>query len=131
MLKNADIFIGVSKPQLISAEEVKKMNPDPIIFALSNPEPEIFPEEAKKGGAKIIATGRSDFPNQINNVLVFPGIFKGILEARIPQIEEKHKLAAAQALAAIIENPSPEKLIPSPLDPKVAEIIAHAVMQVK
>ncbi len=127
VLKGADVFVGVSKPNLITAEEVKTMNSDPIIFALSNPEPEILPDEARKGGARIIATGRSDFPNQINNVLVFPGLFKWILEARIPQIEEKHKIAAAEALAKMVANPSPELIIPSALDKSVAEQVSEAV----
>ena len=126
-LVGADVFIGVSKPNLITAEEVKTMNPDPIIFALSNPEPEILPAEAEKGWASIIATGRSDFPNQVNNVLVFPGLFKGVLEARIPQIETKHKLAAAQALANFIKNPTKEEILPSALNKEVAEVIAQAV----
>lgn len=126
-LVGADVFIGVSKPNLITAEEVKTMNPDPIIFALSNPEPEILPAEAEKGGASIIATGRSDFPNQVNNVLVFPGLFKGVLEARIPQIETKHKLAAAEALANFIKNPTKEEILPSALNKEVAEVIAQAV----
>lgn len=127
VLKNADVFIGVSKPKLITAEEVKTMNSDPIIFALSNPEAEILPDEARKGGARIIATGRSDFPNQINNLLVFPGLFKWILEARIPQIEEKHKIAAAEVLANMVKEPNPEKIIPSPLDKNIAEQVAEAV----
>lgn len=126
-MKGADVFIGVSRPNLITAEEIKTMNSDPIIFALSNPEPEIFPDEARKGGAKIIATGRSDFPNQINNVLVFPGLFKGILEARISQIEEKHKIAAAEALAKMVNTPNPEMIIPSALDKSVAEKVSEAV----
>ena len=126
-LVGADVFIGVSKPNLITAEEVKTMNPDPIIFALSNPEPEILPAEAEKGWANIIATGRSDFPNQVNNVLVFPGLFKGVLEARIPQIETKHKLAAAEALANFIKNPTKEEILPSALNKEVAEVIAQAV----
>lgn len=126
-LLGADVFIGVSKPNLITAEEVKTMNPDPIIFALSNPEPEILPAEAEKGGASIIATGRSDFPNQVNNVLVFPGLFKGVLEARIPQIETKHKLAAAKALANFIKNPTKEEILPSALNKEVAKVIAQAV----
>ena len=126
-LVGADVFIGVSKPNLITAEEVKTMNPDPIIFALSNPEPEILPAEAEKGWANIIATGRSDFPNQVNNVLVFPGLFKGVLEARIPQIETKHKLAAAEVLANFIKNPTKEGILPSALNKEVAEVIAQAV----
>lgn len=119
--------MGVSKPNLISAEEVKKMNADPIIFALSNPEPEIMPEEAKLGGARIIATGRSDFPNQVNNVLAFPGLFKGALEARIPQIEHKHLIAVSEALAHYVAEPNPEMIIPSALDKGVAEVVANAV----
>lgn len=126
-LVGADVFIGVSKPNLITAEEVKTMNPDPIIFALSNPEPEILPAEAEKGWASIIATGRSDFPNQVNNVLVFPGLFKGVLEARIPQIETKHKLAAAKAVANFIKNPTKEEILPSALNKEVVEVIAQAV----
>lgn len=129
-LVGADVFIGVSKPNLISAEDVKKMNSDPILFALSNPEPEITPDEAKKWGATIIATGRSDFPNQVNNVLVFPGLFKGLLEARIPKVEKKHKLAAAQALANYLKNPTRDEILPSALDKQVATVIADAVKAV-
>lgn len=130
VLVGADIFIGVSKPNLIAAQEVKTMNADSIIFALSNPEPEILPTEAEKGGAKIIATGRSDFPNQVNNVLAFPGLFKGALEARIPQIEDKHLIAVAEALAQMVKNPTPAEIIPSALDKTVAEIVAQAVKSV-
>lgn len=126
-LVGADVFIGVSKPNLITAEEVKSMNPDPIIFALSNPEPEILPAEAEKGGASIIATGRSDFPNQVNNVLVFPGLFKGVLEARISQITTEHKLIAAKALADYLPEQSRTMILPSPLDKGVAEAIAEAI----
>ena len=129
-LVGADVFIGVSKPNLISAEDVKKMNSDPILFALSNPEPEITPDEAKKWGATIIATGRSDFPNQVNNVLVFPGLFKGLLEARIPKVEKKHKRAAAQALADYLKNPTRDEILPSALDKQVATVIADAVKAV-
>ena len=125
----ADVFVGVSKPNLISAEEVKTMNSDPIIFALSNPEPEILPEEARKWGASIIATGRSDYPNQINNVLVFPGLFKGLLAARIAQVEQKHMIAAAEALAKYVQNPNKDEIIPSALDKDVAELVAKAVAE--
>ena len=128
-LRWADVFVGVSKPNLISAEEVKTMNSDPIIFALSNPEPEILPEEAKKWGASIIATGRSDYPNQINNVLVFPGLFKGLLAARIAQVEKKHMIAAAEALATYVQNPNEDEIIPSALDKDVAELVAKAVAE--
>jgi len=106
VLVGADVFVGVSRPNLISSNEVRTMNQDPIIFALSNPEPEIMPEEAYAGGAAIVATGRSDFPNQVNNVLAFPGLFKGILEARIPQIEHKHLIAVAKALADYVKTPT-------------------------
>ncbi len=127
-LVDADIFVGVSQPNLMTAQEVKLMAKDPIIFALSNPTPEIMPEESKLGGATIIGTGRSDFPNQVNNALAFPGLFRGVLDARIPQIHEVHKIAAAQALANYVKHPSPEKIIPSLLDEGVAEVVAKAVM---
>lgn len=126
-LVHADVFVGVSKPNLISAREVATMNENPIIFALSNPEPEIMPEEAYAGGAAIVATGRSDFPNQVNNVLAFPGLFKGALEARIPQFEHKHLIAVAKALADYVQNPSKDEIIPSALDKNVAAIVAEAV----
>jgi len=99
---------------------------EPIIFAMANPIPEIMPDEALKGGAKIIATGRSDYPNQINNVLAFPGVFKGALEIRA-KITDKMKLAAAEALAKMVKNPSPDKIIPSPFDEGVADAVAEAV----
>ena len=105
------------------------MNSNPIIFALSNPEPEILPEEARKWGASIIATGRSDYPNQINNVLVFPGLFKGLLAARIAQVEKKHMIAAAEALATYVQNPNEDEIIPSALDKDVAELVAKAVAE--
>lgn len=127
VLVGADVFVGVSRPNLISAKEVSTMNENPIIFALSNPEPEIIPDEAYAGGAAIVATGRSDFPNQVNNVLAFPGLFKGALEARIPQIEEKHLIAVAQALATYVQTPSKDEIIPSALDKNVANIVAEAV----
>ena len=112
MLVGADVFVGVSRPNLISSNEVRTMNQDPIIFALSNPEPEIMPEEAYAGGAAIVATGRSDFPNQVNNVLAFPGLFKGVLEARILQIEHKHLIAVAKALADYVKTPTKDEIIP-------------------
>ena len=126
-IKNADVFIGVSKGGLLSADLVKTMAPNPVIFALANPDPEILPEEAKKGGAAIIATGRSDFPNQINNVLVFPGLFRGLLDARINTVTTEMKLAAADALAGLVPNPTAERIIPAPLDKGVAEAVADAV----
>ncbi|MDD5213827.1 MAG: NADP-dependent malic enzyme [Candidatus Gracilibacteria bacterium] len=122
-----DVFIGVSKGNVINASDVAKMNPDSMIFAMANPTPEIMPDEAKAGGARIIATGRSDFPNQLNNVLVFPGIFKGALENRVTKITDAHKIAAAVALAAYVQNPTEDMIIPSPLDKNVANIIANAI----
>ncbi len=126
-IKNADVFIGVSKGGLLNAELVKTMAENPIIFALANPDPEILPDEARKGGATIIATGRSDFPNQINNVLVFPGLFRGLLDIGINQVTEEMKLAVADALSKLVSTPTVEKIIPAPLDPGVAEAIAEAV----
>lgn len=128
-LVDADIFIWVSRPNLITSKEVASMHPDPIIFALSNPDPEITPEEAKRWGAKIIATGRSDLPNQINNVLVFPGIFKGALKAKIPQIQEHHKIAAAKALANAAGKIHEERIIPSVFDEGIADIIAQSIIK--
>jgi malate dehydrogenase (oxaloacetate-decarboxylating) len=126
-IKEADIFIGVSKKGLLTAEMVKSMNPSSIVFAMANPEPEILPEEAKKGGARIIATGRSDFPNQVNNVLAFPGIFRGALDCRAKRITEKMKTAAAEAIASVVVNPNEETIIPSPFDKKVVLAVAEAV----
>jgi len=126
-LKGADIFIGVSKPNLVTKEMVKTMASKPIIFAMSNPDPEIRPEEAKKGGAYIIATGRSDHPNQVNNALVFPGIFKGALEARAKQITDDMKIAAAVGLAKMVKKPSVDKIIPGIFEKGVANAIASAV----
>lgn len=124
---DADVFIGVSKPGLITTEDVQRMADKPLIFAMSNPVPEIMPEEAKEGGAFIVATGRSDYPNQLNNVLVFPGIFKGALAART-QITDEMKLAAAQALADMVTEPSVDKIIPNPLEEGIADVVAKAVM---
>jgi malate dehydrogenase (oxaloacetate-decarboxylating) len=126
-IKNADIFIWVSVAWALKPEMVKNMNKDPIIFAMANPIPEIMPDEAKKAWAKIIATWRSDFPNQLNNVLVFPGVFKWALKNKVKQITTEHKLAAAQALADYVKNPTEDMIIPSPLDKNVADIIANAI----
>jgi len=126
-LKGADVFIGVSVGNLIDSNDVNTMADDAIIFALANPTPEIMPDEARKGGAAIIATGRSDFDNQVNNVLAFPGIFKGALQARAPRISATMKLAAAHAIADCVENPSKEMIIPSPLDMSVAGKVAEEV----
>ncbi|OGI23860.1 MAG: malate dehydrogenase [Candidatus Moranbacteria bacterium RIFCSPHIGHO2_12_FULL_40_10] len=124
-LAGADVFIGVSAPNLIEAEDIRKMNKDAIVFAMSNPIPEIMPEEAKRGGAKIIATGRSDYPNQINNVLAFPGIFRGALDTRTRMITDEHKIKAARAIAGLVKNPNYGKIIPRALDRKVAEKVAR------
>jgi malate dehydrogenase (oxaloacetate-decarboxylating) len=132
VIKGADVFIGVSAPGVLTAEDVKKMNEDAIIFAMANPTPEIMPEEARKGGARIIATGRSDFANQINNVLVFPGIFKGALAVRSKEINEDMKLAAARAIANLIteEELNEEFIIPNALDKRVADEVAKEVMRI-
>ncbi|MDZ4217317.1 MAG: NAD-dependent malic enzyme, partial [Candidatus Gracilibacteria bacterium] len=129
VIEGADLFVGVSAPDVMTADDVRKMADKSIVFAMSNPSPEIMPEEAKKGGAYIVATGRSDFPNQLNNVLVFPGIFKGALQART-QITDEMKLAAAQALSDLVHMPNPDKIIPHPLDKGIAEAVAEAVIRV-
>ena len=125
----ADIFIGVSAPGVVTEDMVKSMNKDAIIFALSNPIPEIMPDLAKKAGARIVGTGRSDFPNQVNNVVAFPGIFKGALEGRAPQITEEMKLAAAEAIASLVPDDElcEDKVMPEAFNPKVAELVAEAV----
>ena len=129
-LVGADIFIGVSAPNIVNEEMVRSMNNDPMIFALSNPTPEVMPDVAKAAGARIIGTGRSDFPNQINNVLVFPGIFRGALDARAPQITEGMKMAAAKGLASLIsdEELKPDYIIPDAFDPRAMRAVADAVM---
>lgn len=124
---NADIFIGVSKPNVLTKEIVESMADDPIVFAMSNPLPEIHPDDAKAAGAAVIATGRSDYPNQINNVLVFPGVFKGVLEIRARKITEAMKIAAAESLAKMVENPSADKIIPGVFDKGVSDVVAEAV----
>ncbi len=128
-MRGADVFVGVSRPKLVTKQMVASMAEKPIVFAMANPEPEIMPDQAKEGGAYIVGTGRSDFPNQINNVLVFPGIFKGALEVGAKAITEEMKKAAAYAIADIVtsEKLSPEYIIPSPLDKSVAEAVAAAV----
>ena len=122
-----DIFIWVSAPGVLTPDMVRSMNTDPIIFAMANPTPEIMPEKAKKAWAKIVATWRSDFPNQINNVLVFPGIFKGALKNRVSKITDEMKIEAAIALAEYVKNPTVEQIIPSPLDKNVASVIAKVI----
>ena len=128
-LKDADIFIGVSAPNTVTPDMVSSMNRDAIIFAMSNPVPEIMPDEAKAAGARIVGTGRSDFPNQINNVVAFPGIFRGALEGRAPQITEEMKLAAALAIADLVPESAlnEDNIMPEAFNPKVAEVVAEAV----
>lgn len=128
-LKNADIFIGVSAPGIVSAEMVSSMNKDSILFAMANPVPEIMPDVAKAAGARVVGTGRSDFPNQVNNVVAFPGIFKGALEGRATQITEEMKLAAALALANLVpeDKLNDENILPEAFDPRVAEAVSKAV----
>lgn len=129
MIEGADVFIGVSVGGALTEEMVQKMNTDPIIFAMANPDPEILPEAAKKAGAKVIGTGRSDFPNQVNNVLAFPGIFRGALDVRATRINEKMKVAAAEAIASLItaEELTADYVIPAPFDPRVAPLVASEV----
>ncbi len=126
----ADVFIGVSRPNLVTAEMIKTMNEKAIIFAMANPVPEIMPEVALAAGAAVVASGRSDYPNQVNNVLVFPGIFRGLLDGRIKKVTMKMKLAVAQALADIILSPTATNILPSPLDKGVAAVVAEAVRKV-
>lgn len=125
----ADVFIGVSVGEILTGEMVRTMAPDPIIFALANPTPEIMPDIAREAGALVVATGRSDFPNQVNNVLAFPGIFKGALSVRAPRITKAMKIAAVEALAGAISEPSSDRILPNPLDPGIAETVAAAVEQ--
>ncbi len=131
VLQGADVFIGVSVPKMVTTEMVKTMNRDAIIFACANPTPEIFPEEAKAGGAAVISTGRSDYPNQINNVLAFPGIFRGALDCRASDINDAMKIAAAKALAGLIsdEELSADYIIPAAFDPRVRDAVAGAVRE--
>jgi len=126
-LKEADIFVGVSRPDIVTKEMVSSMKENPIIFAMANPDPEISPEDAKSAGAKVVATGRSDLPNQVNNVLAFPGIFRGALDARAEDITENMKLSAADALASCVPNPTEDMILPDPLDKEVVKKIAKAV----
>lgn len=126
-LVGSDVCIGVSGPELLTKEDVGRMNRGAIVFALSNPVPEIFPEEAEAGGAAIVATGRSDFPNQINNALVFPGVFRGALDAGVTRITEDMKLSAAKALASLVSSPNKDSIIPDVLDPRVVKAVATAI----
>ena len=128
-MRGADIFIGVSAPGIVSADMVKSMNDDAILFAMANPTPEIFPDVAREAGARVVGTGRSDFPNQINNVVAFPGIFKGALEARATRITKQMKLAAAEALAALVSDDQlcEDFIMPEAFDPRAVEVVAKAV----
>lgn len=128
-LKGADIFVGVSAPNIVTPEMVASMNKDAILFAMANPVPEIMPDAAKKAGARVVGTGRSDFPNQVNNVVAFPGIFKGALEGRASQITEEMKLAAAHAIAGLVDDAdlNEDNILPEAFDPRVAEVVSSAI----
>lgn len=127
IVEGADIFIGVSKSGLLTPKMVNSMGKNPVIFALANPIPEILPDEAQKAGALIVATGRSDFPNQVNNSLAFPGIFRGALDNKVTKITDDHKIAAAKVIAGLVENPSADTIIPSPFTPGLVEAIANII----
>lgn len=126
-LTGADVVLGVSGPRLMNAADVRLMAKNPIVFAMANPTPEIMPEEAKKGGAAVIGTGRSDYPNQINNSLVFPGVFRGALDNKVTKITDDMKLKAAKNLAALVKKPTAEKIVPGPFDKGVVEAVAKAI----
>jgi malate dehydrogenase (oxaloacetate-decarboxylating) len=126
-LVGADAVVGVSGPGLITADDVRAMNKEAIVFAMANPVPEIMPDEARAGGAAIVATGRSDFPNQVNNALCFPGMFRGALDNNVTRITQDMELAAARALAAVVKNPTADYIIPSPFDPAVVAAVANAI----
>jgi malate dehydrogenase (oxaloacetate-decarboxylating) len=126
-MANSDIFIGVSKAQLLTTEIVRTMAKDPIVFAMANPIPEIMPEDAQKAGVAIMATGRSDFPNQVNNALAFPGVFRGALDNRVHKITDHHKIAAAEAIASLVQNPTPDQIIPSVLDERIVPAVAEVI----
>jgi malate dehydrogenase (oxaloacetate-decarboxylating) len=127
-VKDADIFIGVSQPGLLTKEIVKTMAKDAVIFALANPVPEIYPDEAKKAGATVVATGRSDFPNQVNNALAFPGIFRGALDNQVSKITDEHKISAAETIANFIQNPTADEIIPSIFEPLLAQQIKNVII---
>jgi malate dehydrogenase (oxaloacetate-decarboxylating) len=127
-VKDADVFIGVSQPGLLTPDMVKTMAKDPVIFAMANPTPEIMPDIAKAAGAKVVATGRSDFPNQVNNALAFPGIFRGALDNRVRQITDEHKIAAAEAIAAMVANPDADHIVPSIAQDGLVDAIARVIV---
>ena len=130
-MRGADIFIGVSAPGIVTTDMIGSMAEDAIVFACANPVPEIYPDDAKAGGARVIATGRSDFPNQVNNVLAFPGIFRGAFDVRARDINDAMKLAAAHALASLIQDDelNEDYIIPAPFDPRVKNAVAKAVAE--
>lgn len=123
-MRGADVFIGVSGPNILTAQDISTMAKDSIVFAMANPVPEIYPDEAKKGGVKIMATGSSDFPNQLNNILVFPGMFKGLLENKVKKVTDNHKLKAAKALAELIKKPNPQRIMVNALDKKAVKAVS-------
>lgn len=127
-ISDADIFIGVSKPDLLTDDMIKRMAKDPIIFALANPNPEIMPDQARAAGAAVVATGRSDFPNQVNNAVAFPGIFRGALDNRVKYITDDHKIAAAQTIASLVEKPSAELIIPDVFDERIVPAVASVIV---
>ena len=129
ILKGADVFFGLSAPNLLTAEDIRTMAPRPAVFAMANPVPEIWPDQALAGGAAVVGSGRSDYPNQSNNVLAFPGIFRGALDVRARDINEAMKLAAAQAIAGLVPNPTPERILPAPFEQGIAAAVAQAVAQ--
>ena len=131
VIQESDVFIGVSAPKVLRKEWVKMMDKKAIVFAMANPVPEIMPQEAKRAGAAIVATGRSDFKNQINNVLAFPGIFRGLLDSRAKQVTEKMKLRTAQTLASLVKKPTPDKIIPAVFEKNIAQKIALSIKRVK
>jgi malate dehydrogenase (oxaloacetate-decarboxylating) len=126
-VQGADVFIGVSRPGLLTQEMIQNMDKDPIIFALANPTPEIMPDEAKAAGAAIVATGRSDFPNQVNNAIAFPGIFRGALDNGVKKITDQHKIAAAEAIASLVDQPTADTIIPSVFDERLVPAIAKVI----
>ena len=131
VIKGADVFIGVSAPNTLNTEMVKTMNKDAIVFACANPTPEIMPEDAKAGGAKVVATGRSDYPNQVNNVLAFPGVFRGTFDVRASDINEDMKLAAAYAISSLVSDKelNEDYILPYAFDPRVKQAVAKAVAE--
>ncbi|HEX7963397.1 MAG TPA: NADP-dependent malic enzyme [Candidatus Saccharimonadales bacterium] len=128
IMEGADVFIGVSKAGLLTADMVRSMDKQPIVFAMANPTPEIMPNEAKAAGAAIVATGRSDFPNQVNNALAFPGIFRGALDNRVRAITDQHKIAVAEAIAGLVEKPTADTIIPSVLEPRLVSAVASVIV---